>query len=138
MNGRPDEGPGGSWTPWSASQRDIHDPVAKLRFIRASLGRQQAVDRWVQPRARGRPSARRLYRLAEPSEGLRHLLDRRCGAPPPAPPPARGLAASRALVAAAAVVVVARRGRRRAGARRGPKGRPAMAAPRRSPVRPPP
>ena len=53
--------------------RGIRDPVAKLRFIRTSLSRYQALDRVVRavPVA---PVRRVLYRWLS-LEGLRHLLD---------------------------------------------------------------
>jgi N-acetylmuramoyl-L-alanine amidase-like protein len=88
------------------ASRDIHDPVAKLRFIRTSLVRHQTVDGWV-GRVPWAPLRVRLYRWVS-LHGVQHLLTTRpFGVARPIARPARGLAASRALVAVAAVLVVA-------------------------------
>ena len=85
--------------------KGIHDPVAKLRFIRASLARQQAVDGWVR-RVPFAPVRGRLYGWLS-LQRVQHLLSANpFGVAPPVPRPARGLAASRAMVAVAAVVIV--------------------------------
>jgi hypothetical protein len=86
------------------ASREIHDPVAKLRFIRNSLARHQAVDGWVR-RVPWAPVRVRLYRWLS-LQGVQHLLTNNpFGVALPIPRAARGLAASRALVAVAAVVV---------------------------------
>src|SRR6185436_20177020 len=55
--------------------RGIRDPVAKLRFIRTTLPRYQALDRMVRA-VPGAPVRRVLYRWLS-LEGLRHLIDSR-------------------------------------------------------------
>ncbi len=52
--------------------RDIRDPVAKLRFIRASLGRYRRLDRWLRVVPYG-PLRRALYKWLH-MEGLQYLL----------------------------------------------------------------
>ena len=108
------------------ASRGIHDPVAKLRFIRTSLARRQAVDGWVR-RVPWAPVRVRLYRWLS-IQGVQHRLNtNRFGVALPIPLPARGLAASRALVAVAAVTVaLAAAGVGWRAAR--PEGPPVMAA----------
>jgi hypothetical protein len=108
------------------ASRGIHDPVAKLRFIRTSLARHQAVGGWVR-RVPWAPVRVRLHRWLS-LEGVQHLLSTNpFGVALPIPRAARGLAASRALVAVAAVIVaLAAAGVGWRAAR--PEGPPVMAA----------
>lgn len=86
------------------ASRGIRDPVAKLRFIRTSLARHQAVDGLVQ-RVPWAPVRGRLYRWLSLA-GLHHLLiTNPFGVALPIPQRARSLVASRALVAVAAMIV---------------------------------
>jgi N-acetylmuramoyl-L-alanine amidase len=89
-----------------STSRGIRDPVAKLRYIRSSLSRQQRLDRLVQ--AVPWPTLRRaLYRWLS-LEGLRHLLTTN----PNGAPTVRlavgtrvGMLASRLVTAGAALAV---------------------------------
>ncbi len=54
------------------ASRGIHDPVAKLRYIRGSIARAQEADRKLQA-VPFSPLRRLLYRLS-PLHGLRHLM----------------------------------------------------------------
>jgi hypothetical protein len=105
--------------------REIRDPVAKLRFLRESLARQQAVDPWLcfVPFA---PLRRRLGPWLAGDAGQRFLAAIPFAAPRAGGPGA--LAASRALVALAALAVaLAAAGIGWRAAR--PEGPPVMAAP---------
>jgi hypothetical protein len=112
--------------PVDRAGRDVHDPVAKLRFIRASLARQQESHAWVR-RVPWAPVRERIYRSLGVDGVQRALISTPFGFAPSAPAPPRGLAASRVLVAAAAVVVaIAAAGIGWRAAR--PEGPPVMAA----------
>ena len=103
MKGPPNE-PGDFVDAVERVSRGIHDPVAKLRYIRTSLARHQAVDGWVR-RVPWAPVRVRLYRWLSLQVVQHRLNTNPFGVAVPIPHSARGLAASRALVAVAAVIV---------------------------------
>ena len=114
-----------------SASREIKDPVEKLRFLRASLARRQALDGWL--RFVPYPPLRKQVGRLVARESVQRFLDvRPFGVPAPADTD-RGLAASRALVAVAAVAVaIAAAGIGWRAAR--PEGPPVLAAPDRSPA----
>lgn len=106
--------------------RDIHDPVAKLRFIRASLARRQEAEGWVR-RVPWAPVRERVSRWIGADSVQRALIASPFGFARPRPAAPRSLAASRVLVAAAAIAVaVAAAGLGWRAAR--PEGPPVLAA----------
>jgi hypothetical protein len=89
-----------------SASRGIRDPVAKLKYIRSSLARYQAIDYWIGA-VPSPPLRRAAYRWLS-LEGLRHLMTTNAmGAPVVDSSTRRAMFLTRGFTAAALLAVVA-------------------------------